>query len=135
MYFDGPACRGGVGEGIWMRPPGIYTLRYSYKLDFDCTNNESKYEAMLLEILALKKLKVMRVVLCGDYEMVIKKMTSEYQARHPRMKSYRNATQGLIEGFKECSFKLFPGVHNYVVNSLATSASSFNLPAHPIGKY
>ena len=78
MDFDGPAYRGGAGEGIWMRPPGIYTLRYSYKLDFDCTNNESKFEAMLLEILALKKLKVMRVVLCGYSEMVIKKMSDEY---------------------------------------------------------
>ena len=71
-----------------MRPPGIYTLRYSYKLDFDCTNNESKYEAMLLAILDLQKLKVMRVVLRGYFEMVIKKMTSEYQSRHPQMRSY-----------------------------------------------
>ena len=78
MDFDGPACRGGAGEGIWMRPPGIYTLRYSYKIDFDYTNNESKYEAMLLAILDLKKLKVMRVVLRGDSKMVIKQMTSEY---------------------------------------------------------
>ena len=92
MDFDGPACRGGAWKGIWMRPPRIYTLRYSYKLDFDCTNNESKYEAILLEILALDKLKVMRVVLCGDYEMVIKKMINEYQARHPQMRSYRNST-------------------------------------------
>ena len=118
-----------------MRPPGIYTLRYSYKLDFDCTNNESKYEVMLLAILALKKLKVMRVVLRGDYEMVINQMTSEYQARHPWMRSYRNVSQDLIEGFKECSFKLIPRVQNYVVDSLATSTSTFNVPTHPIGKY
>ena len=110
MYFDGPAYRGGAGEGIWMRSPRIYTLRYSYKLDFDCTNNESKYEVMLLAILDLKKLKVMRVVLCGDSKMVIKQMTSEYQDRHPQMRSCRNGTQDLIEGFKECSFKLIPRV-------------------------
>ena len=90
---------------------------------------------MLLEILALKKLKVMRVVLCGDYEMVIRKMTSEYQAKHPQMRSYRNATQDLIEGFKECSIKLIPRVQKCVVDSLATSTSTFNVPTHPIGKY
>ena len=90
---------------------------------------------MLLEILALKKIKVMRVVLCAYFNMVIKKMTNEYQAMHPRMRSYQNATQDLIEGFKECIFKLIPIVQNCVVDSLATSASTFNFPTHRIGKY
>ena len=135
MDFDGPAYRGGAREGIWMRPPRIYTLRYSHKLDFDYTNNESKYEAMLLAILDLKKLKVMRVVLRGDSKMVIKQMTSEYQAMNLRMRSCQNVTQDLIEGFKECSVKLIPRVHNCVVDSLATSASTFNVPTHLIGKY
>ena len=61
-----------------MRSSGIYALRYSYKLVFNCTNNEVKYEAMILEIMALKKLQVKRVVLCGYFELVIKKMTGEY---------------------------------------------------------
>ena len=116
-------------------PHGSRALRYLYKLIFYCTNNEAKYEAMILEILDLKKLQVNRVVLCGDSELVIKQMTSEYQARHPQMRSYRNSTQDLIEGFKECIFKLIPIVQNCVVDSLATSASTFNFPTHPIGKY
>ena len=55
-----------------MRPQGIHALRYSYKLSFDFTNNEQKYEAMILEILALNKLQVRRVVLRGEFELVIK---------------------------------------------------------------
>ena len=88
MDFDGSACREGEGAGIWMRPSGICTLRYSYKLIFNCTNNEAEYEAMILAILSLKKLQVRMVVLHGDSELVIKKMTSEYKARNPRMRSY-----------------------------------------------
>ena len=51
------------------------------------------------------------------------------------MRSYQNVSQELIEGFKECIIKLIPRVHNCVVDSLATSASTFNVPMHPIGKY
>ena len=51
------------------------------------------------------------------------------------MRSYRNTTQELIEGFKECSFKLIPRVHNCVVDSPATSTSTLNLPENPIWRY
>ena len=51
-------------------------------------NNEAKYGAMMLAIQVLEEIQVKRVVLHGDFELVIKKMTGEYQARHPRMRFY-----------------------------------------------
>ena len=90
--------------------PGVRYLNYSYKVAFDYTNNEAEYEAMILEILVLKELQVKRVVLYGHIELIIKQMTREYQARHPRMRSYQNASQDLIECFEECSFNLIPRV-------------------------
>ena len=53
-------------------------MNYSYKLDFDCMNNEAKHEAMILVILVLKELQNKRVVLHRDSELIIKKMTGEY---------------------------------------------------------
>ena len=99
VSFDGAACREGVGVGVWIRPPGGINLNCSYKLAFDCTNNEVEYEAMVLAIQILKYFQVRRVMIHRYSELVIKKMTYEYHARHPRMRSYRNATQDLIGGF------------------------------------
>ena len=76
--FDGSAYREGAWVRVWMRPPRIKALSYSYELAFDCMSNEAKYEAMILEILVLKKLRAKRVVLHGDFELIIKKMTGEY---------------------------------------------------------
>ena len=59
-------------------PPGVRALNYSYNLDFDYTNNEAEYEAMLLAILVLKEIQVKRVVLHGDSKLIIKQMTGEY---------------------------------------------------------
>ena len=59
---------------VWVNPPGGRVLNYSYKLSFDCKNNEEEYEAMILTIQILKEFQVRRVVIHGDSEMVIKQM-------------------------------------------------------------
>ena len=61
-----------------MTPPGGRALNYSYKLSSDSTNNEAEYEAMILAIQVLKYFEVRKVVIHGDYELVIKKMQGEY---------------------------------------------------------
>ena len=50
VSFDGETCREGEGDGVWVIPLGGINLNYSYKLAFDCTNNEAEYEAMVLVI-------------------------------------------------------------------------------------
>ena len=79
-----------------MNPPWGRDLNYSYKFSLDCTNNEAEYEAMVLAIHILKEFQVRRVVIHGYYKMIIKEMIGEYQARHPRMRSYINVSQDLI---------------------------------------
>ena len=71
----------------------------------------------------------------GDFELVIKQMTSEYQARHPRMRSYRNASEDLIELFEECEFNMIPIMKNCIADSLATFVADFKVPMHPGGRY
>ena len=68
-------------------------MHYSCKIDFDCTNNEAEYEAMVLSIQILKYFQVRRVVIHGDSEIVIKQMTGEYQVKHHMMRSYINAAR------------------------------------------
>ena len=66
MNFDGVACKEGPRAGVWLKPLGGSALNYSYKLAFDCKNNEVEYEAMMLAIQILKYFQVRRVVIHGD---------------------------------------------------------------------
>ena len=61
-----------------MRPPGGRTLNYSYRIAFECTNNEAKYEAMVLAIQILKDFQVRRVMIHEYFELLIKQITVEY---------------------------------------------------------
>jgi len=74
VSFDGAVCKEWVGVGVWVQLLRRVALNYSYKFAFECTNNEAEYEALMLEIQVLKIFQVKRVVIHGDYELVIKQL-------------------------------------------------------------
>ena len=100
MSFDGAASKKGVGASILIRFPIGEPKPLSYKLDFKCINNVAEYEALILGLKALKDLQAQKINIQGDSELVIRQVKGSYQAKHPRMKSYRNLVLDLMEGFK-----------------------------------
>lgn len=131
MDFDGTVGKDSVGIGIWIRSPAFQPAKVpsnvrvcSYKLAFDCSNNEVKYEALITGLKILKKLDVKRIYVYGDSELVIKQVKGEYQAKHPQMRAYRNAILGILRMFPEYSLTTVPWTQNIIANSLATTASN-----------
>ena len=81
MDFDGAVGNDGAGIGIWVHSPFSAPNKVpssvrvcSYKLAFECSNNEAEYEALIAGLKILRKLNPM-----------IKQVKGEYQAKHPRM--------------------------------------------------
>jgi hypothetical protein len=54
MIFDGVVSREGARDGVWINPPRLATICFSYKLAFECTNNMVEYEALVLGLKTLK---------------------------------------------------------------------------------
>jgi len=73
----------------------------SYKLAFDGSNNEAEYEALIVVLKILKKLGAKIISVYGDSEWVIKQVKRESQAKHPRMRAYRNAILDILNTFLE----------------------------------
>jgi hypothetical protein len=48
LFFDGLACREGQGVGIVLISPRGAVFVQSVRLEYFCTNNQVKYEAILL---------------------------------------------------------------------------------------
>ena len=115
----------------WIRPPIGEPKFLSYKLEFKCTNNVAEYEALILGLKVLKDLQAQRIAIKGDSEFVIRQVQGSYQAKHPRMKSYINLVLELMGGFKECKYTVIPRGENSKADSLAVSASLFQVPTNP----
>lgn len=90
MDFDGAVSKEGVGVGIWIRPLEGEPKLFSYMLYFDCTNNITEYQALVLGLKILKNLKAKKIYIYGDFELIINPVKGIYQAKHPRLRSYRN---------------------------------------------
>lgn len=47
LYFDDACSRNGAGIGMIVEIPNSKMKPHAYKLEFECTNNEAKYEALI----------------------------------------------------------------------------------------
>lgn len=50
----------------------------SYKLVFECSNNEAEYEALIVGVKILKKFGEKKISVYGDSDLVIKQVKGEY---------------------------------------------------------
>ena len=50
----------------------------SFKLYFECTNNVAEYESLILGLNALKTMKVGRIPIYGDSELIIDRVKGIY---------------------------------------------------------
>jgi len=141
-YFDGVVGNDGAGIGIWIHnlvfllnkvPSNVRVC--SYKLAFNCSNNEAEYEALIAMLKILKKLNVKRILVYGDSELVIKQVKGEYQAKHPRMRTYRNAVLDILRLFPNHILTCVPRTQNDIADSLATAASNLKIPMNSNNKF
>ena len=67
--------------------------------------------------------------------MIINQVKGNYQAKHPRLRSYRNLVLDLLEIFKEYHLSVIPRKKNVIADALAVSSSVFKIPVYPNKKY
>lgn len=142
MDFDGSVGKDGAGIRIWIRSPVFLPNKVpsnvrvcSYKLAFDCSNNEAEYEALIVGLKILKKLKAKRILVYGDSELVIKQVKGEYQAKHPLIRAYRNAILDILRLFPDHTLTCVPRTQNVIADSLATTASNLKIPMNSNNKF
>ena len=70
MYFYGSSTFQG-GIGVVLRSLGK-EHPFAYKLCFPCSNNEAKYEALLVGLKAARRLGIKRLKIFGDSELIIR---------------------------------------------------------------
>jgi len=129
MSFDGSCSKYGSGARIWVVNIGNNQAEgQSYSLNFQCTNNIAKYEALILGLHLLKKLGAKIITIQGDAELIIKQIKGEYSAKHPKMKTYRNNVLDFLESFLEYDLSAIPRKQDIIPNNLPFSASSCKMP-------
>eukprot|EP00253_Pinus_taeda_P026870 PITA_26870 len=135
MDFDGAVSSDGARIGVWIRSPFSAMDKVpnkvrvcSYKIAFDCSNNEAEYEALIAGLKILRNLKAKKIAVYGDSELVIKQVKGEFQAKHPRMRAYRNVVLDILKLFSDHTLTCVLRIQNGVVDGLAKAASNLKIP-------
>jgi ribonuclease HI len=89
----------------------------------------AEYEALALGLRAAREMGIQEISVFGDAELVVQQVRNAYQAKHPRLRSYRNEVWDLIDSFFSAfNISFIPREKNTVADSLAVSASNFIVP-------
>ena len=123
MHTDGLAASGIGGVGVILFSPEKDILKYGVKLQFPTTNNEAKYEAILMGLQVAKALGVRNLKLNTDSKLMTKQMNSEYEVKEDKMKRYLALTSQLISNFDDVKITPVPQEENSKVDEVAKLAS------------
>jgi len=75
MSFDGACSSSGSGVGIVLVSPKNIMHLHTIRLEFACTNNEAKYEALIQGLVLMKEVNIEHLILIGNSNLVINQVT------------------------------------------------------------
>ncbi|XP_070682356.1 uncharacterized protein [Malus domestica] len=127
MYFDGSHTSSLAGVGIVIQSPNHDRWYFSLKLDFECTNNQVEYEALIIGLGILHDLWATCAFILGDSELVINQLNGSFLCMSCTLTPYNMVTIYLAESFDGITFEHISRIHNTDVDELAQIASGAQL--------
>ena len=88
LYTDGASSKKGSGAGLVLIGPSQTEHTYALRLDFDSTNNEAEYEALLAGLRIARKMNVEALDVSVDSRLVASQINGEFVASKESMIKY-----------------------------------------------
>jgi ribonuclease HI len=121
LDLDGPHSILGLAICGILTAPSRETFYFSYRLEYNCTNNVVKYKDFLIGLnLAIdRKIKCIRVI--RDYDLIVCQISLKFYTKNERIKKYRYLVRDAMNYFEEIPIEVVPREENHIVDSLALS--------------
>jgi ribonuclease HI len=131
MYFDGASTKDSTGARVVLISPLENAMHLSFKLDFKTTNNIEENESLILGLKTTKEMGIKGLKVFGDADPIIQQVNSTFQAKHVRLKAYRDEVWKIRDSFSIFDISYIPRDINHLADSLAISATMFIPPMPP----
>jgi len=107
MFFDGACSKETTGARVVLISPKQESTQLSFKLAFQVTNNLAEYEALILGLNAAKDRGIQNLKVFGDANLIIQQVNKTFQAKHPRLKAYRDEVWRIRDSIDYFVFHIF----------------------------
>ncbi|XP_061344701.1 uncharacterized protein LOC133290607 [Gastrolobium bilobum] len=124
LYVDGSSNAKGSGAGMIIENLDGVAIEHSLSFDFNTTNNQAEYEAMIAGLIQAKEMGAQRLKVFSDSQLVTFQISCEYQAKGPLMCKYLEKVRELIEGFESVEVEHIRRTENTRADILSKLAST-----------
>ncbi|XP_026417357.1 uncharacterized protein LOC113312835 [Papaver somniferum] len=88
IFVDGSTNSQGRGIGIVFTSPGVARIVFSFRIEFQSTNNTTEYEALVHALRLAEEMKLEDIRLTSDSQLVISQIKGKHNASDPIMQKY-----------------------------------------------
>lgn len=88
LHIDRSSSTVGFGAGLVFTISEGIMFEYAIRFAFSVSNNETEYKALLVELRIARNLRVKRLNVYTDSQLVTGYMQEEFKAREPNMVQY-----------------------------------------------
>uniref|UniRef100_A0A251VBH2 Putative ribonuclease H-like domain-containing protein n=1 Tax=Helianthus annuus TaxID=4232 RepID=A0A251VBH2_HELAN len=123
LFTDGASSVEGSGAGVILINPEGLEFTYALRFNFQTTNNEAEYEALIAGLRLAKEMKVKKLEVFTDSLLVSSQVNDSYVAKEPNMRRYKEKSKELMNTFQACNIKQIPRSQNKKADALSKLAS------------
>ncbi|KAK2990923.1 hypothetical protein RJ640_021898 [Escallonia rubra] len=122
MMFDGSKTSNGEGAGVVLISPTRNVHQYAFQIEKDCSNNQAKYEALIIDIKILLDLSKITVQIFGDSLLVIKQLAREFKCN-----ACSSIASQILKKFDDVTITYVPRLNNGNANVVAQLTSGLRI--------
>ena len=124
VYVDGASNQKGSEMGLVLISPEKVIIEKSLRLDFSATNNEAKYETLLIGMTMVQRMGGKSVKVFSNSRLIVGQVKGEFEAKDERMQGYLSQVKCLQSKFDSFDLLHIPKNGNAHADSLAMLATS-----------
>ncbi|XP_065620931.1 uncharacterized protein LOC136063868 [Quercus suber] len=124
VHVDGSSTQHAGGICVVLQSPEGDKLKHKVCLQYQATNNEVEYEALLKGLELAKSVEAKSILVLGDSQLIMGQVNGVYKAKEERMRRYLSRVMRLMKKFEETNFIQIPREENMEADTLAKEASA-----------
>ncbi|XP_056688783.1 uncharacterized protein [Spinacia oleracea] len=124
VHVDGSATQNGSGAGIFCESPEGDIYEYAMRFNFQASNNEAEYEALICGIQMSRAAGAADVLVLSDSQLIVSQVKGEYEAKDEAMIRYLKKVRQEAQQLSNFEVKHIPRSENNKADALSKLASS-----------
>ncbi|GJQ95750.1 reverse transcriptase domain-containing protein [Tanacetum coccineum] len=123
LYTDRASSSDGSGAGLMLISPQGKEHTYALRFEFETTNNEAEYEALLAGLRISEEMEIKSLVIFVDSKLIVNRVKGFFEARQPAIKQYLERTKEVLKSFDTYSIEHVQRNQNKKADALSKLAS------------